>query len=143
MGVSYRGGMSPERIAAGLKRRQQIVLEEVEQIVQETVLEAEGLQKELLDRAVTRGGAERFSRGRGGSAGRNDSGDMIRAIDSDTKRSGRTRVEGRFGWLRDKEAYYGIQDFGGNGIPAAHSLLDSFLVAREKFKARMRGVGRG
>lgn len=140
MGVQYRGNQSPQRIAAGLQARKGAVLNEVEQIVTETVAEASKLQKEILDAAVTPYGSERFGKGQGRSAGRNDSGNMIDSIDDDVKRQGKTRVEGRWGWLDGEyEDYFGFQE----KIRGVRSLMNSYMVMSNRFRARISKVGRG
>lgn len=116
-----------------------IAIDAAEQVMDQTMQEAVDLQRELLDRAITRSGAERYGKGRGQSAGRNDSGMMIGSISSDVEVSGR-RVVGRWGWPFTAEEYYRFQDFGTGKIPAAHSLLDSFVSMREVWIKRMRRI---
>lgn len=148
MGVSYKGGRSPETVIAGLQKRKIDIINEAEKIVEETVTEGLALQRRLLDLAVTRTGSERFAAGQGGSAGRNDTGALIAGTSKQTSRVSKTRVEGRYGWLRptpdNPEGKILAQDFGSSkwNIPAAHSLLDSYMALRAKFYARMRRLGR-
>lgn len=148
MGVSYKSGRTPETVIAGLQRRKVEILNEAETIVDETVTEAVALQRRLLDLAVTRTGSERFARGQGGSAGRNDEGDLIAGTSKETKRVGKGRIEGRYGWLNpggeNPLGKIQAQDLGGSpsNIPPAHSLLDSYVALRAKFIARMRRLVR-
>lgn len=145
MGVRYKG-MDMRDLSSRMRLRSNVAIDELEQIVSMTVEEAERDQKALLDRAVTRYGALRMSRGDGRSAGRNDEGDLIDAISSDVKPE-KTKVTGKWGWLslgpENPRGKVLAQDFGGSPsrIPAAHSLLDSYVQARAKFISRISALG--
>ena len=148
MGVSYKSGRTPETVIAGLQRRKIEIVNEAEKIVDETVTEAVALQRRLLDLAVTPTGAKRFAENGKGSAGRNEEGDLIAGTSKETKRVGKGRIEGRYGWLNpgseDNLGKIRAQDLGGSpsNIPPAHSLLDSYVALRAKFIARMRRLVR-
>jgi len=85
---------------------------------------------------VTRYGAKRFAAGKGRSAGRDHTGAMIDSISSDVK-SAKTEVVGHWGWIDEFKDYFGYQDWGTSRVPAAHSLLDSYVQARAKFISRV------
>lgn len=136
MGVKYTKG-SPQDLIRGFEKRKREIPEKAFAIVSESVKEAEDIQRDFLNKATTRYGEERFGRGRGGSAGRNDTGTMIDGISSDTSRVSKTKIEGRWGWLTGILDYFVYQE-KGIGVPEARSLLDSYVVVREKFLARMK-----
>lgn len=80
--------------------------------------------REALDRAVTPYGRKRFSSGRGGSAGRNDTGSMINALRALKPVVKAGEVLASFGWGRGRsKAYYKYQENGTRKIKAANSLL--------------------
>jgi len=134
MGIKWTGG-GPESLSIKLKVTGEAILEDVEMAVRESVEVGEKEQKQLLDRAVTRYGEYRMSRGRGRSAGRNDTGQMIDAVGSDVE-SSRNRIVGWWGWVNGAKDYYRYQDWGV-GVPAAHSLLDSYMVVRNEIRKRL------
>lgn len=140
MGIKYRAGADPRSLAIKLRIEGEGIRQEVEQIVAEVVDIGAKEQRQLLDRAVTRYGGERFARGRGRSAGRNDTGAMIDDVESSVA-SSKNRVTGRWGWVNGARDYYKYQDWGV-GVPAAHSLLDSFMVVRAELQKRLRTMAR-
>lgn len=142
MGVTYKG-MSFTDLSYRLRLQKAALIDEVTDIMETTMREAEEIQRAQLDRATTRYGEQRFSAGQGRSAGRNDTGSMIDAIDSEVEAS-RTRVVGRWGWIDEGsfQRYFAYQENGTGRVPAAHSLLDSYMVVKERFKARMKRLAR-
>lgn len=141
MGVKFKGN-DPEDLIRALQARKVEVVVEAAQIVSETVREAQKVQREFLDKATTSYGEFRFSQGRGRSAGRNDSGTMMDAIGWDVEKSAKYKITGRWGWLNGILDYFIYQE-KGIGVPEAHSLVDSYIVIRERFRARMKGLFRG
>lgn len=90
--------------------------------------------RDALNSATTKYGEKRFSRGQGGSAGRNDEGNMIselKALGSEV--DGNERVYGQVGWENPEEYFY-AQELGGGGgfgpIPAANSLAAAEIAMR-------------
>ena len=138
MGVVWRNNDLKD-LATRIQLQRGIAADAAEQVIQTTVDEAEQLQKRLLDNAVTMTGADRISRGRGNTAGRNDSGAMIDAI-SNTVDAEDGRVTGKYGWVNEQRDYFSYQDWGTKRVPAAHSLLDSFVAVRADFIRRMRRI---
>jgi hypothetical protein len=136
MGVKYPKG-SPQDMIRALERRKQEIPQRAAAIVTETVMEAQEIQREFLDKATTPYGEFRFGNGRGGSAGRNDTGTMMDGIGWEVEKVSRTRIDGRWGWLKGILDYFVYQETGV-GVPEARSLLDSYVVVREKFVARMK-----
>lgn len=118
-------------------------------IVEETVLQGQQQQIQALEDAVTKTGLERQAQG--GQPGRDLSGHMIAAIDSDTTVSGNT-VSGGWGW-NNPEDYFLQQDDGFEKIPAANSLrtsmegdaagFGSFVNLREEFFGRVIDLVKG
>lgn len=138
MGVVWRNNDLNE-LRTRIRAQSQIASDQAEQVIEMTVREAADMQKDLLNQAVTMTGAERIARGRGNTAGRNYSGNMIDAI-SDQVDLEPGRVIGRYGWIDNLDAYFQYQDFGTGRIPAANSLLDSFVALRMRFISRMRRI---
>lgn len=136
MGVKYTRN-SPQNLIAILERRKREVPLVAAAIVTETVIEAQEIQREFLNKATTQYGAERFARTGRGSAGRNDTGTMIDGIGWEVERVSRNRIDGRWGWVKGILDYFVYQE-KGIGVPEARSLLDSYVVVREKFIARMK-----
>lgn len=140
MGVVWRNS-DLNTLGTELRAQSRFAIDASEQVMEQTMDEAVELQRTLLDRATTRTGEERLGRGRGNTAGRNDTGQMIGSISSDVETT-RNRVTGRWGWPKNAEHYFAAQDFGGSPsrIPAAHSLLDSFISMREVWIRRMKRI---
>lgn len=136
MGVKYTKG-SPQNLIAILERRKREAPIVAAAIVTETVKEAQEIQRDFLNKATTPYGEYRFGNGRGGSAGRNDTGTMIDAIGYEVDKVSKSRIDGRWGWLKGILDYFLYQE-KGIGVPEARSLLDSYVVVRERFIARMR-----
>lgn len=138
MGVTWRNG-DLRTLSTELRAKSKYAIDATEQITAMSVDEAAELQRELLDRATTNYGRWRMERGRGNTEGRNDTGHMIGAITHDVEVGG-GRVTGRWGWLfnpADTDAIR-AQDWGTNVVPAAHSLLDSYVEIRERWLRRMK-----
>lgn len=76
-----------------------------------------------LDAATTPYGEKRFAAGRGGSAGRNDTGNMINSVEAISAYIDTDGVSIEFGW-QDPEDYFYAQELGSNRIAPAMSLLD-------------------
>lgn len=142
MGVKFKGN-DPEDLIRALQKRKVEVVVEAAQIVSETVREAQKVQREFLDKATTPYGVFRFGQGRGRSAGRNDSGTMRDAIGWDVEKSAKYKITGRWGWLNGILDYFIYQEKGTTTIDEAHSLVDSYIVIRERFRARVKGLFRG
>lgn len=138
MGVVWRNS-DLNTLRTELRAQSRFAIDASEQVMEQTMDEAVELQRTLLDRATTRTGEERLGRGRGNTVGRNDTGQMIGSISSDVETT-RNRVTGRWGWPFTAEDYYRFQDFGTGKIPAAHSLLDSFVAMREVWIRRMKRI---
>jgi hypothetical protein len=136
MGVKYTKG-SPQDLIRGFERRKQEIPLRAAAIVTETVKEAQEIQRDFLNKATTSYGEYRFGRGRGGSAGRNDTGTMIDGIGWEVEKVSKNRIDGRWGWVKGVLDYFVYQE-KGIGVPEARSLLDSYVVVREKFIARMK-----
>ena len=92
--------------------------------------------REKLNAETTKYGEKRFASGQGGSAGRNDSGEMIsHLVALGATVDDNDNVYGSVGW-ENPEAYQYAQELGGgNNIPAANSLF----AAEE---AMMNNIGR-
>lgn len=112
-----------------------------EGLMLETVAQAAVDQAKVLEDATTATGDKRASTGGASSQygstspGRIDSGLMINQINSHVEHVGNV-ITGRWGW-QDPESYFAAQDYGTRTIPAAHSLLESFIRTRETFISRL------
>lgn len=81
--------------------------------------------RNALNLAVTPYGAKRYASGRGGSAGRNDTGSMINDLRADKVEIKGDELVVKFGWGRGRsKKYYKFQEEGTAKIKAANSLLD-------------------
>ena len=92
--------------------------------------------RQALDEATTKYGIKRFANGQGGSAGRNDKGNMIsnlKALGSDVDADNNVYAE--VGW-ENPEDYFYAQELGGGGgfgpIPAANSLAAAEIAMRNQ-----------
>lgn len=134
-----------DRLVAGVVEREQATEAYAQETVAKLTNEAGAAQRIALEQATTMTGDERV-RTHGASskfgsvvAGRVNSALMINTT------SARTTIEdgivaGTWGWM-DPEDYFLDQDWGTRrGIPAAHSLLNTFIVAREKLFAAVEAL---
>lgn len=78
--------------------------------------------KQALNAAVTPYGKYRMSKGRGNTAGRNDTGNMINAMTVESATN--TKLKSSFGWSKKSENYFYYQERGTVSIHGAFSLLD-------------------
>jgi hypothetical protein len=127
-------------LEAVLRTTEQTIIDRGEKLIGSLVDDGLNLQVQILDTAYTKTGIARVAAG-GESAGRNRSGHMIEQIDNSVE-STKESVTGRWGWP-NPEAYFDEQDSGTDKIPAADSLVKSFLVIREKFFAGIGDIVRG
>jgi len=112
-------------VKINLKRIEGIIQQEAIILAEQAAKIGEEASRSALDAAVTRYGAKRFASGRGGSAGRNDTGSMInnlRALKPIVKAE---EIVAKFGWGRGRsKKYYKYQEEGTSKIRAANSLLN-------------------
>ena len=131
--VTWTGEL--DQLVYALKTAEQRLIPVGVSIVRETVEEGAKRQEKALNEATTPTGEERYGRGQGGSAGRNDTGDMIDRIETDVQIEGNTII-GTWGWDAPDDKII-AQEFGIGNPPAAHSLETSFYPTRESFKGRV------
>lgn len=126
------------------------IVNELPIIMQEIVDEGVANQKEFITTAVTQTGEKRASdpqhrsskRDAGlGIAGRVESDDMRQSVGGDVTAEPGV-VTGKWGWIENFLKYFGVQDDGYGAIPAANSLLKSFVLGREKLTARLTSIAR-
>lgn len=80
--------------------------------------------RDALNLAITPYGAKRYAAGRGGSAGRNDTGSMIEDLQAGNVDIKNDELVVKFGWGRGRsKKYYKFQEEGTAKIRAANSLL--------------------
>jgi len=112
-------------IKINLKQIEGIIQQEAMILAEQAAKIGEEASRSALDAAVTRYGAKRFASGRGGSAGRNDTGSMInnlRALKPVVKAE---QIIAKFGWGQGRsKKYYKYQEEGTARIKAANSLLN-------------------
>jgi len=112
-------------VKINLKRIEGIIQQEAIILAEQAAKIGEEASRSALDAAVTRYGAKRFASGRGGSAGRNDTGSMInnlRALKPIVKAE---EIVAKFGWGQGRsKKYYKYQEEGTSKIRAANSLLN-------------------
>lgn len=74
---------------------------------------------------------------------RYETGKMVGQVESQTNVTERGNVNGRFGWLRDREDYFRYQEGGfihnwtGNLVPGMYALADAQTWAVEELKERI------
>lgn len=131
---------NPDTLIHRIQVRADSITDEMVDIMQVSVEEAHGFQAQALDESTTSYGEQRYGAGRGGSAGRNDTGTMIDRIEHDVEVDGNT-VRGWWGW-DEPEDYFLAQEFGIGNPPPALSLRTSFVAEREKITARINQLGK-
>lgn len=145
-GLVWRNG-DLDTLATRIRLRINNFEDAAEDLVRETVAQGAKDQALILERATTPTGERRAASGGATSQygstseGRIDSGLMVNQINSHTEREGNV-ITGRWGW-QDPEKYFAAQDYGTRTIPAAHSLLESFIRTRETFISRLVQLVRG
>lgn len=123
------------------------MVDAAEDIVRETVHEAEIEQRAIIETAVTKTGLRRVeTQGKSSqygstSPGRIDSGLMVNTTNARVTREGNTII-GRWGWF-DPQDYFVLQDWGTHEIAAAHSLFLSWVGARGRLARRLRTITNG
>lgn len=128
-------------IRSSIELREKKLREGAEDIVRETVHEAEIEQRRIIETAVTETGRRRVATGGRSSAhgsispGRIDSGLMINSTGTSATADG-GEVVGRWGWF-DPEEYFEIQEWGSDRIQAMHSLFLSWIRARGRLAKRI------
>lgn len=138
MVVKWQNG-GPRRTVASLGRIEERLVDAAIDVMAQTVDEGAEDQARALDEAVTEYGAKRYAAGRGGSAGRNDTGHMIDEIEHGVERHGRSII-GWWGWDNPDphdDEYFRIQE------STAQSLWTSFIPTRERFRKRVSALVRG
>ena len=111
-------------IKINLKQIEGIIQQEAMIFAEQAAKIGEQASRSALDASITRYGARRFASGRGGSAGRNDTGSMIKNLLAlrPVVRAG--EVFAKFGWGPGRsKKYYKYQEQGTAKIRAANSLL--------------------
>lgn len=94
----------------------------------------------ILVNATTDTGRDREARGEG-IAGRVDTGQMARDISAalDTDMDGSVVLT--WGWVKDVQLHYLIQEYGSERIAAMSALQQSYVNAREKLRQRLQDMG--
>ena len=90
----------------------------------------------MLDNIATRGTAK------SGKAGRIESRKMYNDVSAETKSFGEGKVRGRFGWLKNQESYYGLQEGGfehspGVTVEGMYALADAADWAMKTYREDM------
>jgi hypothetical protein len=130
---------SPDRMIATIQTTENLFTDTAVEIITESVQEGQALQREILDLATTPYGEERYSRGRGNSPGRNDTGNMIAEVTTGVEKHGNSAI-GFWGWDNPdphEDRYFEIQE------RTAKSLWGSFIPTREAFYRRFIKATRG
>lgn len=109
-------------------------------IVVDAVAVGKANQRIAIQAAKTPWGEKRQLQGRP-SAGRVETGAMENAIGAEIVQTA-IGVTGSWGWLSDYEKVYDYQESGTKYIAAAHSLLTSYVVAREYAKNRLNEIAK-
>lgn len=100
------------------------ITKEVEVMAEQAAKIGQDAARNALNSAITPYGRKRFASGRGGSAGRNDTGSMINDLRASKAVIKGSDVVAGFGWGRGRsKKYYKYQEEGTAKIKAANSLL--------------------
>lgn len=122
-----------------IRKRQGNIKERGTEALEITIEEGAGYIQDNLEDAVTRTGLARAEQG--GFPGRHKSGNMISDVSHEIRNKRSKRVWGVFGWWAENfERYFRDQDQGEGDIPAARALPQAEVVARERFRQRMRDI---
>lgn len=101
-----------------------VINDELMKTAEQAAKIGEEAARQKLDLSITPYGQKRFASGRGGSAGRNDTGSMINALRALPPVVKAGEVMAKFGWGRGRsKKYYKYQEDGTSKIRAANSLL--------------------
>lgn len=77
---------------------------------------------------------------RQGRYGRIDTANMIDSVDSEITTRGKNSVQGNFGWIKNRELYFALQEGGftiwnsGHRVEGMHAIADAAELAKEKFR---------
>lgn len=108
------------------------VMENLEPAIKEASREGARLMRDFIN---TRGTGYR------GRRGRVESGKMLEQVSNTAERVGSTRLQARWGWIKDREKYFLYQENGFRStmtqqdVAPMHALLDSFIRVRAEFIA--------
>jgi hypothetical protein len=138
-GFAWRGA-SPTELIATLHAYGDKLDERTEEIMDDAVEEGGQRMQDTLETAETKTGRARVDSGSGAFPGRHVTGQMVDAVASSETKEGDTWI-GRWGWA-NPEVYFLAQDSGTDTLPAAHSLLESFVAIREAFIGEVREATR-
>lgn len=72
-----------------------------------------------------------------GKPNRNDTFNMRDSMNSAPVVASGGKVTGRWGWTKNKEDYFLLQDYGYSRVPPMHALLNSFVWAREELRQQI------
>lgn len=129
----------PMQIAARLEGKVNRTEDQLIRLVQGVVDDGADQMRQFILLAVTKTGEERVRSGRGGEAGRYESGTMYDSVESNVSKE-RGEIVGEFGWLDEFLEYFRIQEEGRGGVPAMHALHDAYANASEEFKAEVHAL---
>lgn len=102
----------------------EVVQDEAIVLLEQAAVIGRDAARNALNLAETPYGRKRFASGRGGSAGRNDTGSMINNLQALEPVIKANEISIKFGWGRGRsKAYYKFQEEGTAKIRAANSLL--------------------
>lgn len=136
----WHGG-SPERLEARIRTTEDRLRPMALEIVQETVQIGREKQIEALNAATTPYGEKRYAAGRGGSAGRNDTGNMIDLVTTTAEETASGAI-GTWGWENPPD-YVLAQEHRIGADGGADSLWKSFVPTREEFYRKVLAAAKG
>lgn len=132
MGIVFRNG-DFDKLATKIRHIPDDMLDDLEPLMQRTAETGEKLMSAYIE---TRGTT------RSGKRGRVETGTMLKNVQGETFRQGRT-ITARWGWLNRWEDYFRYQEQGFTNawsredVEPMHALFDSFMQNRELFFAEM------
>jgi hypothetical protein len=121
------------------------IKKQLDEILEEIIAEAADDMIRILEAAWTETGQRRVEKG-GNGPGRVDTGKMRDAIKARILQKSKDRTVGAWGWLDEVDFYFIAQEYGGEAF-AVHfkgmaALQGSYIQAREKFRKRLKQIGR-
>lgn len=145
-GISIRSRWVGKDPGTWLEAQGKKIKKRLDEILEEIIAEAADDMVRILEAAWTKTGQARVDAG-GNGPGRVDSGKMRDAIRSRILEKNKNRTVGAWGWLDEAEFYFIAQEYGAKEFnvhfDGMKALQGSYVMAREKFRARVASIGRG
>lgn len=130
-------GQDLNKYTAYLRSRSKKIQNDGERIAQDA---AEFGARKMQEFIETRGTGYVGRGPRATPEGRIDTGYMYDQVGVSAPRRTATGVAINFGWVKDVEDYFALQERGFKNVPPMHALLDASVQAREYFYQRIKEI---